>query len=105
MINKKVRLDIIVFKVIPNKNEKMDDTGRFFILMPQALFDFEDLISLLICKVGCVVVMVVVSILPHAEFGPNDHRKDAPPFTNNISLYCYFFNFLNNFEFLKIGFS
>ena len=79
MINKKVRLDIIVFKVIPNKNEKMDDTGRFFILMPQALFDFEDLISLLICKVGCVVVMVVVSILPHAEFGPNDHRQDAPP--------------------------
>ena len=58
----------------------MDDTGRFFILMPQALFDFEDLISLLICKVGCVVVMVVVSILPHAEFGPNDHRQDAPHF-------------------------
>ena len=28
-------------------------------------------------KVGCVFPMVVVSILPHAEFGPNDHRKDA----------------------------
>ena len=25
--------------------------------------------------------MVVVSILPHAEFGPNDHREDAPHFT------------------------
>ena len=24
--------------------------------------------------------MVVDFILPHAEFGPNDHRKDAPPF-------------------------
>ena len=24
--------------------------------------------------------MVVASILPHAESGPNDHRKDAPPF-------------------------
>ena len=25
--------------------------------------------------------MVVDSILPHAESGPNNHRKDAPPFT------------------------
>ena len=24
--------------------------------------------------------MVVESILPHAECGPNNHRKDAPPF-------------------------
>ena len=29
-------------------------------------------------KLGCVVTMVVDSILPHAESGPNDHRKDAP---------------------------
>ena len=29
-------------------------------------------------KVGCVWPMVVVSILPQAEFGWNDHRKDAP---------------------------
>ena len=28
-------------------------------------------------KVGCVYAMVIVSILPHAEFGPNDHREDA----------------------------
>ena len=28
-------------------------------------------------KLGCVVRMVVDSILPHAEFGPNDHQKDA----------------------------
>ena len=26
-------------------------------------------------KVGCVFPMVVVSIQPHAEFGPNDHRE------------------------------
>jgi hypothetical protein len=26
--------------------------------------------------------MVVISILPHAEFGRNDHREDAPHFTN-----------------------
>ena len=25
--------------------------------------------------------MVVDSILPYAESGPNDHRKDAPPFS------------------------
>ena len=31
-------------------------------------------------SLGCVVKMVVDSILPHAVFGPNDHRKDAPPF-------------------------
>ena len=31
-------------------------------------------------KLGCVVRMVVDSILPHAESGPNDHRNDAPPF-------------------------
>ena len=31
-------------------------------------------------KLGCVVRIVVDSILPDAECGPNDHRKDAPPF-------------------------
>ena len=36
-----------------------------------------------ISKLGCVVRMVVDSILPHAECGPNDHQKDALPF--NIS--------------------
>ena len=28
-------------------------------------------------KLGCVVKMVVDSLLPHAECGPNNHRKDA----------------------------
>ena len=32
------------------------------------------------CKLGCVIRMVVDSILPHAKSGPNDHWKDAPPF-------------------------
>ena len=31
-------------------------------------------------KLGCVVRMFVDSILSHAEFGQNDHQKDAPPF-------------------------
>ena len=34
-----------------------------------------------ISKVGFVFPMVIVSILPHEEFGPNDHRKDAPHVT------------------------
>ena len=29
-------------------------------------------------KVGWVFLMVVISMLPHAEFEPNDHWKDAP---------------------------
>ena len=35
-------------------------------------------------KLGCVVRMVVGSILPYAECGPNDHRKDAPPFRRDF---------------------
>ena len=31
-------------------------------------------------KLGRVVRIVVDSILPHADSGPNDHRKDATPF-------------------------
>ena len=31
-------------------------------------------------KVGYVFQMVVVSILPNVEFGPNDNREDAPHF-------------------------
>ena len=41
-------------------------------------------------KLRCVVRMVVDSILPHAEFGQNDHRRDAPPFRlNNYSFGNY----------------
>ena len=28
-------------------------------------------------KVGCVFPIVVKPVLPHAEFGPNDHLEDA----------------------------
>ena len=31
-------------------------------------------------KVGCVFPMVIIPILPRAEFGPNDHREDAAHF-------------------------
>ena len=43
--------------------------------------------SFLYVKLGCVVRMVVESILPHAECGLNDHRKDAPPFMRNRYFY------------------
>ena len=36
------------------------------------------------CKLGCVVRMVVYSILLHAESGRNDHRKDAPLFIPSL---------------------
>ena len=35
-------------------------------------------------KLGCVVRMVVDSVLPHAESGPNDHRKDASLFISGL---------------------
>ena len=31
---------------------------------------------------GCVFPMVVFSIMPHAEFAPNDHQEGAPHFNN-----------------------
>ena len=31
-------------------------------------------------KEECVFMLVIVAILPHTEFGPIDHRKDAPHF-------------------------
>ena len=35
------------------------------------------------CKVGCVFPMDVVSLLPHEEFGRNDHREGPPHFIPN----------------------
>ena len=32
------------------------------------------------CTLRCVFPMIAVSILPHAEFGRNDQREDAPLF-------------------------
>ena len=31
-------------------------------------------------KLGCILPMVVVMVLPHAEIGQNDHREDASHF-------------------------
>ena len=47
-------------------------------------------------KLGCVVRMVVDCILPHAESGPNDQRKDAPPFTSPLNVARISLNFEQN---------
>ena len=38
-----------------------------------------------ITKEGCVLLMVVVSLLPNGKIGQNDHRKYAPHFMNSCS--------------------
>ena len=48
-------------------------------------------------------MVVVVAILPHAEFGPNDHREDAPHFIILVSFvstqrHFIFFNSVHIFE-------
>ena len=40
-------------------------------------------------KVGCVYPMVVVSILPHVEFGPNDHWKDTPQYIYSSEFFIW----------------
>ena len=34
--------------------------------------------------------MIVVSLLPHAEFGPSDHCEDAPYFINLEAFRVYY---------------
>ena len=48
-----------------------------FILVPKGT---DHNITQILTKVVCVFQMVIVSLLTHAEFGPNDHREDAPNF-------------------------
>ena len=36
-------------------------------------------------KVGCVYPMVIISMLSHAEFGPNHHGEDVLHFRNSDS--------------------
>jgi len=64
----------------------------------------DSIVPKILCKVGCLFSMVVVSLLPHAacngqlpmghvEFGGIDHRKDAAHFTcmvkSRTSRYIY----------------
>ena len=59
----------------------------------------------IIYKVGCVFPMVIVSILPHAEFGPNDHRENPPHFIC-VTLDSYFIlekQFFEKIVFFNLG--
>ena len=50
-------------------------------------FDFFfDMAESLITKVGYVFPIAIVSILPHAEFGKNNHREYAPALYSDLSL-------------------
>ena len=68
------------------------------------------MICSLLIKMEYMVKIVVDSILPHAELGPNDHPVDAPHFritTKTIIDKCY--NFLaephrQNFTYIRILF-
>ena len=55
-------------------------------------------------KLGCMVRMVVDPILPHAECGPNDHRKDASQFTINLKIYFQKYSLFNVFLDWRISF-
>ena len=44
-------------------------------------------------KVGCVFPMVIIPILPQAEFGPDDHREDALHFRTKLTKFSF-----NNFD-------
>ena len=62
----------------PSSNEHMD---QGFLGSPNGQFNYFN--YLVKNKVECVFPMVIVSMLLHAEFGPNDHREDAPYFRSD----------------------
>ena len=47
-------------------------------------------------KPGCIFLMVFVFILPHAKFGSNDYREDAPHFTGLRPIVLEKYEFLVN---------
>ena len=63
-------------------------TGRVRCLFIYKLYESYNMIFFISFKnyVGCVFPVVVVSILPHVEFEPSDHWKDAPHFNINVLL-------------------
>ena len=86
-----------IFRQIPEKlkieNHRNDNWGEFLYFEEFTLYMIFEIFNENIPyridqfqenrenhKVGCVFPMVDVSILPHAEFGSNDHQVDAPHF-------------------------
>ena len=64
------------------ENEKKAADYENALLKVFLIIEFKDTIWL--SKVGCVFPMVVVSMMPRADFGPSDHRDDALHFTKYI---------------------
>ena len=55
---------------------------------------------------GCVVRIVVDSMLPHTEYGPNDHRKDAPPFISfEKRIFCFSYKMILSGSRLTVNYS
>ena len=54
-------------------------------------------------KVECVYSMVVVSILPDAEFGPNDHWED-PTLLLTLKVFLVFFRLNLSYVVIKMCF-
>ena len=46
---------------------------------------FENIFRLYILKVECVVPVIIISILPHADFGQNDHQEGTAHFIKHGS--------------------
>ena len=66
----KIMKNYLFYEVITESVQRIDQMSKSRDML-WAGFDYD--------KLGCMVRMVVDSILPHAECGPNDHRKEAPP--------------------------
>ena len=79
-----LRIYIFVYDVFIMTNVRLlpvaisCQSNHCYLINPIRIFDC--LIPTVCIKLGCVVRMVVDSILPHAESGLNDQQKDAPPF-------------------------
>jgi len=68
--------------ILDSKSDDFEDIYQRARYSIQYIYsDSTRFVSVLVNKVECVFPIVVVSILPHAEFGPIDHHEHAPHFT------------------------
>ena len=73
--NDPFELILMGYKTLMSKIDSADQNSS----LEQIQEDYQ--IVFTFYKVRCVFPMVVVSILPHAECRPNDHREDALQFS------------------------
>jgi len=80
-----LHLPVPEIKELQRRTKQSDKANQFLDSpdegkVPKIQSEFYHLVS----KVSCVFPMVVVPLLPHAEFGPNDHQEDTPHFSEHI---------------------